>query len=138
MSHAQPKSSPSVPPNCPPALNFLPLFLSPGFLLGWLCVSDQPHPHARAGPDGDWEVLSSHLRGILHCKNKPHIDSLVKQDPLWLECKTADVHYLECHLLSTQMYTLGTILSMQISFVGFQPVQSSEHMAVSQSCVFLA
>ena len=30
------------------------------------------------------------------------------------------------------MYTLGTILSMQISFVGFQPVQSSEHMAVSQ------
>lgn len=27
------------------------------------------------------------------------------------------------------VYTLGTILSMQISFVGFQPVQSSEHMA---------
>jgi dolichyl-diphosphooligosaccharide--protein glycosyltransferase len=24
---------------------------------------------------------------------------------------------------------LGTILSMQISFVGFQPIQSSEHMA---------
>ena len=31
---------------------------------------------------------------------------------------------------STQVYCLGTILSMQISFVGFQPVQSSEHMAV--------
>ena len=31
-----------------------------------------------------------------------------------------------------QVYCLGTILSMQISFVGFQPVQSSEHMAVSQ------
>ena len=30
-----------------------------------------------------------------------------------------------------QVYCLGTILSMQISFVGFQPVQSSEHMAVS-------
>ena len=29
-----------------------------------------------------------------------------------------------------QVYCLGTILSMQISFVGFQPVQSSEHMAV--------
>ncbi|ELU12621.1 hypothetical protein CAPTEDRAFT_166596 [Capitella teleta] len=27
------------------------------------------------------------------------------------------------------VYVLGTILSMQISFVGFQPVQSSEHMA---------
>lgn len=30
-----------------------------------------------------------------------------------------------------QVYCLGTILSMQIPFVGFQPVQSSEHMAVS-------
>ena len=29
------------------------------------------------------------------------------------------------------VYTLGTILSMQISFVGFQPVQTSEHMMVS-------
>lgn len=27
------------------------------------------------------------------------------------------------------VYVLGTILSMQISFVGFQPIQSSEHMA---------
>lgn len=27
------------------------------------------------------------------------------------------------------VFSLGTILSMQISFVGFQPVQSSEHMA---------
>lgn len=31
------------------------------------------------------------------------------------------------------VYCLGTILSMQIPFVGFQPVQSSEHMAVSIS-----
>lgn len=29
----------------------------------------------------------------------------------------------------SSVYVLGTILSMQISFVGFQPVQSSEHMA---------
>ncbi|XP_046560987.1 dolichyl-diphosphooligosaccharide--protein glycosyltransferase subunit STT3A [Haliotis rubra] len=29
----------------------------------------------------------------------------------------------------TTVYCLGTILSMQIPFVGFQPVQSSEHMA---------
>ena len=35
------------------------------------------------------------------------------------------------HLNCLQVYCLGTILSMQISFVGFQPVQSSEHMAVS-------
>jgi dolichyl-diphosphooligosaccharide--protein glycosyltransferase len=28
------------------------------------------------------------------------------------------------------VYALGTILSMQISFVGFQPVQTSEHMLV--------
>jgi hypothetical protein len=27
------------------------------------------------------------------------------------------------------VYILGTLLSMQISFVGFQPIQSSEHMA---------
>lgn len=30
------------------------------------------------------------------------------------------------------LYCIGTILSMQISFVGFQPVQSSEHMLVSK------
>lgn len=31
------------------------------------------------------------------------------------------------------LYCVGTILSMQISFVGFQPVQSSEHMLVSDN-----
>ena len=31
------------------------------------------------------------------------------------------------------VYALGTILSMQISFVGFQPVQTSEHMLVRAS-----
>ena len=30
------------------------------------------------------------------------------------------------------VYTLGTILSMQIPFVGFQPIQSSEHMLVKK------
>lgn len=29
------------------------------------------------------------------------------------------------------LYCVGTILSMQISFVGFQPITSSEHMLVS-------
>jgi hypothetical protein len=33
-------------------------------------------------------------------------------------------------VISLQVYVIGTILSMQIPFVGFQPVQSSEHMAV--------
>jgi dolichyl-diphosphooligosaccharide--protein glycosyltransferase len=33
------------------------------------------------------------------------------------------------YIAYTTTYCLGTILSMQISFVGFQPVQSSEHMA---------
>ena len=46
----------------------------------------------------------------------------------WTTCGTAQ----SCDL-SLQVYVLGTILSMQISFVGFQPVQSSEHMAVSPS-----
>ena len=37
----------------------------------------------------------------------------------------------------TTVYALGTILSMQISFVGFAPVETSEHMMVSiQETVF--
>ena len=43
-------------------------------------------------------------------------------------------HSRACIKLHLQVYCLGTILSMQISFVGFQPVQSSEHMAVSNIC----
>lgn len=35
------------------------------------------------------------------------------------------------------LYCVGTILSMQISFVGFQPVQSSEHMLVRLFAHFL-
>ena len=35
------------------------------------------------------------------------------------------------------VYVIGTILSMQISFVGFQPVQTSEHMMVSKSLLRL-
>ncbi|XP_013784909.1 dolichyl-diphosphooligosaccharide--protein glycosyltransferase subunit STT3A-like isoform X2 [Limulus polyphemus] len=33
------------------------------------------------------------------------------------------------YIAYSTVYCLGTMLSMQISFVGFQPVQSSEHMA---------
>ena len=55
-----------------------------------------------------------------------------------LVCVSYNVHtytisfmLIICALTNLQVYCLGTILSMQISFVGFQPVQSSEHMAVS-------
>lgn len=33
-----------------------------------------------------------------------------------------------CYVAYSILYCVGTILSMQIAFVGFQPVQSSEHM----------
>eukprot|EP00002_Diphylleia_rotans_P003906 TRINITY_DN1277_c0_g1_i1.p1 TRINITY_DN1277_c0_g1~~TRINITY_DN1277_c0_g1_i1.p1 ORF type:complete len:705 (+),score=110.99 TRINITY_DN1277_c0_g1_i1:47-2161(+) len=33
------------------------------------------------------------------------------------------------YIAYSTLYVLGTLLSMQITFVGFQPVQSSEHMA---------
>ncbi|XP_046392931.1 dolichyl-diphosphooligosaccharide--protein glycosyltransferase subunit STT3A [Ischnura elegans] len=35
---------------------------------------------------------------------------------------------LRIYVAYSTLYCLGTVLSMQISFVGFQPVQSSEHM----------
>ena len=35
------------------------------------------------------------------------------------------------YIAYSTVYCLGTLLSMQISFVGFQPVQTSEHMLVS-------
>lgn len=35
------------------------------------------------------------------------------------------------YIAYSTLYCVGTILSMQISFVGFQPVQSSEHILVS-------
>ena len=38
------------------------------------------------------------------------------------------------YIAYSTVYCLGTLLSMQISFVGFQPVQTSEHMLVSLKC----
>ena len=32
------------------------------------------------------------------------------------------------YIAYSTLYVLGTVLSMQISFVGFQPLQTSEHM----------
>ena len=83
--------------------------------MGRVCISHQPHPHARPGPHGHWQILTSYIRGLLHCT---------------LDEEKRDVYMCVIPFHSTQVYCLGTILSMQISFVGFQPVQSSEHMAV--------
>jgi len=47
---------------------------------------------------------------------------------LELQSLTCFITGVPCVLL--KVYCIGTVLSMQISFVGFQPVQSSEHMAV--------
>ena len=49
-----------------------------------------------------------------------------------IDCAVTLIQTPQC-IVFFQVYCLGTILSMQISFVGFQPVQSSEHMAVSRT-----
>ena len=41
------------------------------------------------------------------------------------------------YIAYSTVYVLGTLLSMQISFVGFQPVQSAEHMAAMLVFVLL-
>jgi len=48
----------------------------------------------------------------------------------FLESKTVNCCVIDVHCALLKVYCIGTVLSMQISFVGFQPVQSSEHMAV--------
>ncbi len=47
----------------------LSLPLPPGVLMGWLCVPDQPHSNACISTHGNWKVLTSRLRGLLHCKS---------------------------------------------------------------------
>ena len=37
----------------------------------------------------------------------------------------------------TTFYLLGLIMSMQVPFVGFQPIRTSEHMAAAGLCVLL-
>lgn len=41
-------------------------FVYLGFLLGWLCVPDQPYPPPCPGPDAHRTILPPHLRGLLH------------------------------------------------------------------------
>ncbi|CAK8694124.1 unnamed protein product [Clavelina lepadiformis] len=45
-----------------------------------------------------------------------------------LACIVTGRYSHKIYVAYTTVYSVGTILSMQISFVGFQPVQTSEHM----------
>lgn len=83
-----------------------------GFVLGWLCFLDQSDTSPRLSFDDYRQIQSPHLCCLFYSK-LPIPSSL---------------GVLTC-LNSFQVYGLGTLLSMQIPFVGFQPVQSSEHMA---------
>jgi len=50
--------------------------------------------------------------------------------PLHVFCLILSGRYSNrLYVAYTTVYVLGTLLSMQVTFVGFQPVQSSEHMA---------
>ena len=46
-----------------------------GILLGRVCVSNQPYPHARVSPDGDWSFLPSRVCCLLHCEFVVYIGS---------------------------------------------------------------
>lgn len=39
--------------------------------------------------------------------------------------------FLFCFIAYSTFYIVGLILSMQIPFVGFQPIRTSEHMAAA-------
>jgi len=39
-----------------------------GVVMGRVCVSDQPHPHARVGSNVDWTVLPSSVHCLFYCK----------------------------------------------------------------------
>ncbi|XP_003380727.1 putative piwi domain protein [Trichinella spiralis] len=54
--------------------------------------------------------------------------NLIPLHVLTLLCCSRFSHRI--YIAYSVVYTLGTILSMQIPFVGFQPVSTSEHMAV--------
>uniref|UniRef100_F1KWN4 Dolichyl-diphosphooligosaccharide--protein glycosyltransferase subunit STT3A n=1 Tax=Ascaris suum TaxID=6253 RepID=F1KWN4_ASCSU len=53
--------------------------------------------------------------------------NLIPLHVLALMCSGRFSHKI--YIAYSTVYTIGTILSMQIPFVGFQPVQTSEHMA---------
>ena len=95
-----------------------------GVFVGWVCVSDQPYTDACAGSHDNWTILSQNIRSLLLSEITDRVFACL------FVCVCILVRLIPSLFRSTQVYCLGTILSMQISFVGFQPVQSSEHMAV--------
>lgn len=105
------------------------LFLH-GFLVGWLRLPYQHYPLTCVGMYDHRTLLSSHLRCVFYSEFCcPIILSYTsisspnnKMFSLWLWFFNKENNR------PLQVYCLGTILSMQISFVGFLPVQSSEHM----------
>lgn len=78
--------------------------------MGRICVSHQFNTASRFGTYAHWKIQSSHLYRVFNCK-------------FYMPPKTQLIFHF------VKVYCLGTLLSMQIPFVGFQPVQSSEHMA---------
>lgn len=95
--------------------------------MGRLCFPDQLDSSARPGPHVNWQILSQDLCGLFCCKYT-HVGHLTNLRQIYIH---KSFPFNKDHFYFWQVYCIGTILSMQISFVGFQPVQSSEHMAVS-------
>ena len=54
------------------------LFLSAGFLLGWICVSDQLDSSPCLGPHGDWKIFTQDLCCILLCKYKLYCNCYIE------------------------------------------------------------
>ena len=122
--------------------------------MGRLHLSDQSDSHAHTGSDGwpsDSAIISmSYTPPCIawvpsNCFNSLPVCLYFLQVSSWggyvFLINLIPMHTLalmvtgrfshRIYVVYTTVYCLGTILSMQISFVGFQPVQSSEHMAVS-------
>lgn len=108
-------------------------FLCVGFLLGRLCVLDQPDPPPRSGFDADRTIFSPNLRGLLHSllpgHHPFHADLFC-----WLPgkdrcCRSINVSIFwktlpfEACLIFAKQGVPQHLLSLM------QPVQSSEHMA---------
>jgi hypothetical protein len=88
--------------------------------MGWLRISDQFNSIARSGVDDLRAIFTSCLYRLLH--------------GLFILIYYFNFSFLFSFFIFLfiilQVYAIGTILSMQISFVGFQPIETSEHMAV--------
>ena len=56
---------------------------------------------------------------------------------LYLELQRMSDVRTSDYVAYTTFYLLGLIMSMQVPFVGFQPIRTSEHMAAAGLCVML-